>query len=35
MIGDEGIHRTVSNYVLNYIPLTPMRPQMSEWPWAL
>lgn len=32
MTGDEGIHRTVSNYVLNYIPLTPMRPQMSEWP---
>ncbi|DAC18257.1 MAG TPA: hypothetical protein D7I06_02000, partial [Candidatus Poseidoniales archaeon] len=32
MIEDEGIHRTVSNFVLNYIPLTPSRPQMSEWP---
>ena len=32
MILDEGIDRTVSNFVLNYIPLTPRRPQMSEWP---
>ena len=32
MIIDEGIDRTVSNFVLNYIPLTPSRPQMSEWP---
>ena len=32
MNNERGIHRTVSNHVLNYIPLTPDRPQMSEWP---
>ena len=29
---NRGIHREVSIHVLNYIPLSPLRHQMSKWP---